>query len=268
MDELQALEEQLGFTFHDYSLLSRALTHRSYLNENPEISLEDNERLEFLGDAVLDFVVGAYLYHRFPEMDEGELTSLRAALVRAETLADFARRLEIGRFLRLGYGETETGGRERTPILCAAFEAVVGAIYLDQGVGPVRALVEPLIGPELVNIRARSLHKDAKSEFQVWAQKYFNITPRYKVVDSKGPDHARIFTVQVLVGQQAWGEGSGRSKQAAEQAAATAAILRAESLELESDEPSPVGIGEGRGGVVGDFIGELSADATSGDADS
>jgi ribonuclease-3 len=266
MDELQALEKQLGFTFHDYSLLSRALTHRSYLNENPEITLEDNERLEFLGDAVLDFVVGAYLYHRFPEMDEGELTSLRAALVRAETLADFARRLEIGRFLRLGYGEAETGGRERTPILCAAFEAVVGAIYLDQGVEPVRTLVEPLIGPELVNIRARSLHKDAKSEFQVWAQKYFNITPRYKVVDSKGPDHARIFTVQVLVGQQVWGEGSGRSKQAAEQAAATAAILRAESLELESDEPSPVGVGGS--GIPGDFIGELSADATSGDADS
>jgi ribonuclease-3 len=236
MEELQALENQLGFMFHDYSLLSRALTHRSYLNENPDIALEDNERLEFLGDAVLDFVVGAYLYHRLPEMDEGELTSLRAALVRAETLADFARRLELGRYLRLGYGEAETGGRDRTPILCATFEAVVGAMYLDQGVEPVRALVEPLIGPELVNIRARSLHKDAKSEFQVWAQKQFNITPRYKVVDSEGPDHAKTFTVQVLVGQQPWGEGNGRSKQAAEQAAATDALLKAEAIELQNDE--------------------------------
>lgn len=237
MDELQALENHLGFTFHDYSLLSRALTHRSYLNENPEATLEDNERLEFLGDAVLDFVVGAYLYHRFPEMDEGELTSLRAALVRAETLAEFARTLEIGRYLRLGYGEAETGGRERIPILCAAFEAVVGAIYLDQGVEPVRKLVEPLVSPTLANIRARSLHKDAKSEFQVWAQKYFNTTPHYKVVDSEGPDHARTFTVQVLVGQQSWGEGNGRSKQLAAQAAATAAMIRAEAFELQMDEP-------------------------------
>lgn len=240
MDELQSLEARLGFSFDDYSLLSRALTHRSYLNENPESILEDNERLEFLGDAVLDFVVGAYLYHRFPEMDEGDLTSLRAALVRAETLADFARTLEIGRYLRLGFGEAETGGRDRTPILCAAFEAVVGAIYLDQGVEPVRKLIEPLIGPALVQIRARSLHKDAKSEFQVWAQKYFNKTPRYTVVDSKGPDHAKTFTVQVLVGDESWGEGSGRSKQIAEQAAATAALLRADNFELQMDEPMTI----------------------------
>jgi ribonuclease-3 len=260
MDEIGALENQLGFTFHDYSLLSRALTHRSYLNENPDMALEDNERLEFLGDAVLDFVVGAYLYHRFPEMDEGELTSLRAALVRAETLADFARRLEIGRSLRLGYGEAETGGRDRTPILCAAFEAIVGAIYLDQGVEPVRALVEPLIGPALTNIRARSLHKDAKSEFQVWAQRYFNITPRYKVVDSEGPDHARTFTVQVQVGQQTWGEGSGRSKQAAEQAAATAALVKADALELQSDGP-PLLDGLAGGVSAGDLAGELTAGA-------
>ncbi|HIP70973.1 MAG TPA: ribonuclease III, partial [Anaerolineae bacterium] len=136
MNDLSALEENLGVQFQDYSLLTRALTHRSYLNENPGMALEDNERLEFLGDAVLDFVVAAYLYHRFPEMPEGDLTSLRAALVRTTMLARFARQLEIGRFLRLGYGEVENGGRERSPILCAAFEAVIGAIYLDQGVEP------------------------------------------------------------------------------------------------------------------------------------
>lgn len=231
IDNLSPLEASLGVTFQDYSLLSRALTHRSYLNENPQAALDDNERLEFLGDAVLDFVVGAYLYHRFPEMDEGELTSLRAALVRAKTLANFARTLDIGRFLRLGYGEAENGGRERTPLLCAAFEAVIGAIYLDQGLQPVTALVEQLIGPALKEIMAASLHKDAKSEFQVWAQARYNVTPHYEVVDSYGPDHAKVFKVQVLVGQNVWGEGSGRSKQAAAQAAAGRALLKAEAVD-------------------------------------
>lgn len=229
MDNLHQLEENLGVHFRDYSLLTRALTHRSYLNENPDVVLEDNERLEFLGDAVLDFVVGAYLYNRFPEMDEGELTSLRAALVRAKTLADFARQMEIGRFLLLGYGEEENGGRNRTPLLCAAFEAVTGAIYLDQGMETVKALVERLAGPALVKIRAESLHKDAKSEFQVWAQAQFNITPHYRVVGTTGPDHAKIFTTQVLVGDSVWGEGSGSSKQTAAQAAAARALEKVQT---------------------------------------
>ncbi|MFQ5399476.1 MAG: ribonuclease III [Anaerolineae bacterium] len=225
------MEKNLGVRFNDYSLLSRALTHRSYLNENPGAALEDNERLEFLGDAVLDFVVGAYLYHHFPEMDEGGLTSLRAALVRAKTLAAFARDLEIGRYLRLGYGEAESGGRERTPILCAAFEAVIGAIYLDQGLDAAQSLTEKLVAPTLVKILDGSLHKDAKSEFQVWAQARFNITPRYQVVATEGPDHAKTFTVQVLIANDVWGEGSGRSKQAAAQAAASVALSRTEIVD-------------------------------------
>jgi len=233
MDDFHPLEENLGIDFRDRSLLSRAMTHRSYLNENPAGTLEDNERLEFLGDAVLDFVVGAYLYHHFPEMDEGELTSLRAALVRAKTLARFARQLDLGRFLLLGYGEAESGGRERIPILCATFEAVVGALYLDQGLEKVQALVEQFIGPALVEIMAESLHKDAKSEFQVWAQARYNMTPHYEVVDSSGPDHAKTFTVQVLVGDTMWGEGSGRGKQLAAQAAATMALVRAEDMDDE-----------------------------------
>ncbi len=231
MDQLQALESKLGVEFRDRSLLDRALTHRSYLNENPGAALEDNERLEFLGDAVLDFVVGAYLYNRFPEMREGELTSLRAALVRSRALAGFARQLEIGPFLHLGLGEEENGGRERTPLLCASFEAVMGAIYLDQGLEKVRPLVEGLIGPALVDIREQSLHKDAKSEFQVWAQARFNITPHYEVLQEAGPDHAKMFTVQVMVGTQAWGEGNGSSKQMAAQAAAQEALLRIEEIE-------------------------------------
>lgn len=225
------LEKNLDVQFKDQSLLSRALTHRSFLNEHPGEALADNERLEFLGDAVLDFVVGAYLYNQFPEMDEGELTSLRAALVRTKTLAAFARQLQIGDFLHLGYGEAESGGRERTPLLCAAFEAVVGAIYLDQGLVPVQALVERLAAPALTTIMNDSLHKDAKSEFQVWAQAQFNITPHYEVVKVEGPDHARLFTVQVLVGEQVWGKGNGRSKQKAAQAAARQALQRVHSLD-------------------------------------
>ncbi len=235
MGQLQELEEKLSIRFKDKSLLSRALTHRSFLNEHPEQALEDNERLEFLGDAVLDFLVAAYLYHRFPEMKEGDLTSLRAALVRTETLADFTRSLDLGRFLLLGLGEADSGGRNRTPLLCAAFEALVGAIYLDQGLDAVRALVNPLIGPTLVKILDDSLYIDAKSAFQVWAQAQYNITPHYLVVGSSGPDHAKVFTVQAWVGDVVWGEGNGRSKQTAAQAAAQNALARAESEEWEME---------------------------------
>jgi ribonuclease-3 len=231
VDDLSILEQNLGISFVDHSLLLRALTHGSFLNENSGIALEDNERLEFLGDAVLDFVVGAYLYNRFPEMDEGELTSLRAALVKTSTLANFAGQLDMGRFLRLGYGEEESGGRKRTPLLCATFEAVIGAIYLDQGVEKVQPLVERLVAPALINIRKNSLHKDAKSEFQVWAQARYNITPHYQVVAASGPDHAKAFTVRVLIGDDPWGEGSGSSKQTAAQAAAGDALTKAEALD-------------------------------------
>jgi ribonuclease III len=227
--DLPALEKKIGIAFQDYSLLIRALTHRSYANENAERFLEDNERLEFLGDAVLDFVVGAYLYNRFPEMDEGELTSLRAALVRANTLAAFARQWELGHHLRLGLGESEGGGRSRTPILCATFEAVIGAIYLDQGLATAQGLVEGLIAPALVKIMAESLHKDAKSEFQVWAQARFNVTPHYAVVETAGPDHAKLFTVEVRVDDTVWGKGEGSSKQVAAMAAARAAMAEAEA---------------------------------------
>lgn len=233
MDDLLTFSETLGVTFRDVSLLSRALTHRSYLNENPGSVLEDNERLEFLGDAVIDFVVAGFLYHRFPEMDEGALTALRAALVRAESLAGFARQIDLGRYLRLGLGEEENGGRERTPLLCATFEAVAGAIYLDHGLEQARAFIEPLIRPALEQIRAEELYKDAKSEFQVWAQARFNVTPHYRVSGSEGPDHARTFTVQVLVGPEVWGEGRGRSKQIAAQAAAAEAMARAASTPEE-----------------------------------
>jgi ribonuclease-3 len=213
-------------TFKDPSLLRRALTHRSFANEHPAEALEDNERLEFLGDAVLDFVVAAFLYHRFPEMREGRLTSLRAALVRTETLAALAADYGIDRELRLGRGEEESGGRARAPNLCGAFEAVIGALYLDQGFEGVRAWVEPLLAPAIERVLRAELDKDARSLLQEWSQAHLGKTPVYRIVSAEGPDHAKAFTMQVTMGGEVYGEGSGRSKQLAAQAAAEAALLR------------------------------------------
>ncbi len=244
MDELRELEKRLGIKFGNYSYYDRALTHRSFLNENPDQTIEDNERLEFLGDAVLDFLVGAFLYNRLPEMREGELTMLRSALVRTRTLAEFARRLGIGRALRLGYGEAESGGRERPAILCAAFEALVGAMYLDLGLSAVDSWLQEIMAPALEQVMANSAYRDAKSEFQIWAQGQLGITPRYKLIAAEGPDHDKTFTVAVLVGDQQWAVGQGRSKQLAEQAAAAGAIVRSETIEDDElgGKPSPGGI--------------------------
>lgn len=224
MQELSALEKRLGFEFHDKSLLQRALIHRSYLNEHPEFPLEDNERLEFLGDAVLDFVTGAYLYHRFPELQEGPLTNLRSTLVRRSTLARFARQLELGGHMLMGHGEAESGGRHRPANMCAAFEAVVGALYLDQGLDSVRHLLEPLILPEISRALQDSLEKDPKSHLQELAQARMHRTPRYATVAETGPDHAKLFTVEVSIGDQVYGQGHGPSKQQAAQEAARQAL--------------------------------------------
>ena len=224
LSSLHNLEQKLDLNFTDKSLLDRALTHRSFLNENPDWALEDNERLEFLGDAVLDFVVGEYLYHHFPEGQEGELTSLRAALVRTETLADFAQQLELGNHLRLSRGEVESRGRERPALLCSAFEALVGALYLDQGIETVATFMAPLIVPALSRILAQELDKNAKSRLQEWSQGHWHLTPTYRTVAERGPDHAKEFTVEVLIGSEVYGQGTGLSKQAAEQAAAEAAL--------------------------------------------
>ena len=226
MQNVLALEQLLKIDISDYGLVETALTHRSYLNENPEVT-EDNERLEFLGDAVVDLLVAEYLYRRFPEMPEGEMTALRAAVVREEGLAHFARQWQLDVWLRLGLGEEATGGRERATTLCATFEAVIGALYLDVGLAAVRPLIEKMIEPALQTILRDSLHKDARSEFQAWAQGKYNITPRYQVVSTDGPEHARQFTMQVTVGEEVWGTGAGKSKQLAAQAAAAEAMRRA-----------------------------------------
>ena len=219
----QDIAQQLGMPFKDTLLLMRALTHRSYLNEHPEV-LEDNERLEFLGDAVLDFLVGAWLYNRFPEMPEGYLTRLRSAIVRTEQLAEFAREIDLGEYIRLGRGEDESGGREKPALLCATFEAIVGALYLDQGVEAVIHFMDSMLEPAARQILSGHKDKDPKSLLQEWAQSQGYGTPNYQLVAARGPDHAKIFEVDVLINGEKFGQGIGRSKQIATKAAARAAL--------------------------------------------
>ncbi len=214
---------KLGIEFADPLLLTRALTHRSYLNEHPE-SLEDNERLEFLGDAVLDFLVGAWLYNRFPEMPEGNLTRLRSALVRTENLAKFAVSIDLGEVMLLGYGERQGGGRERPALLCATFEALIGAIYLDKGIDAVREFIEPKLESAAQSILRGNKDRDPKSTLQEWAQSQGMGTPYYKTVSSYGPDHAKSFVVDVHIGNTVHGTGTGHSKQAAAKIAAEQAL--------------------------------------------
>ena len=209
--------------FGDMNLVRRALTHRSYLNEHPEIQ-EDNERLEFLGDAALDFLTASWLYNRFPEMDEGHLTRLRSALVRTEQLAAFAVEIGLGEAVLLGRGEEASGGRARDALLCDVFESVMGALFLDSGLESVEAFIEPRLHRAVEAILEDESLVDARSRLQIWAQAELGETPRYRTVDSYGPDHAREFVVEVEVGDATAGRGQGRSKQEAAQRAASEAL--------------------------------------------
>ena len=221
------LSRRLGLPFSNISLLIRALTHRSYVNEDPKAT-EDNERLEFLGDAVLDFIVGAWVYHHFPEMPEGDLTKMRSALVRNDQLASFARRLDLGNALRLGHGEFVSGGHLRDSLLGSAFEALIGALYLDSGLGAVEAFVGPMLEAERESVLMR-IH-DPKSRLQEWAQSQKSGAPHYKTVSASGPDHAKTFEVVVEISGNVVGHGMGTSKHTAEHAAAQNAI---ESLGIQ-----------------------------------
>lgn len=219
----QEFAERIALPINDVLLLNRALTHRSFLNENPE-ALEDNERLEFLGDAVLDYVVGAWLYHHFPEMAEGDLTRLRAALVKTEQLAHFGNQIGIGRALRLGRGEEENGGRKRKAMLCGAFEALVGAVCLDSGMGAVENFVAPLLDTAVVEILQEQRDKDPKSLLQEIVQAEGKPAPSYKVVAENGPDHAKTFKVEVFANGELLGSGVGSSKHEASMSAAQDAL--------------------------------------------
>ncbi len=218
------LEAALQIAFNDKSLLARALTHRSYLNEGAQPVELDNERLEFLGDAVLDFLTGDYLYNRFPEMQEGELTNLRSALVKRETLARFAREIALGDYLLLSKGERAGGGHERVALLAGAFEALIGAMYLDRGLEQVKTFWYRFAADYLSKIFEGRLDKDAKSQLQELSQGAYQERPQYVLVSEAGPDHAKEFVVEVRIGELAKGVGRGNTKQRAEQEAARHAL--------------------------------------------
>jgi ribonuclease III len=220
----EELARRLNLPFRDWLLLSRALTHRSYLNEHPE-ALEDNERLEFLGDAVLDFIVGAWLYNRYPEMPEGRLTRMRSCLVETGKLAEFATTLDLNRAMRLGKGELQGNGLRAT-LLCDTFEALVGALFLDSGIEVVKNFLNPLLSEAADDILQNHKTEDPKSLFQEWAQAQGFSTPIYITRNSSGPDHSKIFEVDVMVKDQIYGNGTGHSKQAATKTAAQDALNR------------------------------------------
>ncbi len=225
---LATVQERLKYHFESLSLLRLALTHPSYAHEHPDEGGEEyhNQRLEFLGDAVLDFLVAAWLYERYPNFSEGYLTRLRATLVRTTTLARLSRDLNLGIALRLGRGEEESGGRERAANLCDALEATVGALYLDGGMEAVWKRLAPWFEVEAYAILEAETYVDAKSRFQEWAQAYEGITPAYRIVGERGPDHAKTFTAQILLNEEVVGEGEGSSKRGAEQSAARDALSR------------------------------------------
>lgn len=224
-DALTALEARIGHTFASRQHLLDALTHRSYAYEFAAPGVVSNERLEFLGDAVLGLVASDLLYTRFPTATEGDLTNLRAALVRASTLAAFARSMALGTYLRLGRGEETTGGRERDLLLARTFEALIGALYQDGAMPAARAFLEPLLSNQLTPLTANSTSiKDDKSLLQELAQGQLGVTPTYRVTSESGPSHDRNFVVEVLLGDFVAGHGEGRSKRLAEQAAAHDAL--------------------------------------------
>ena len=218
------LQATLGVKFRDLSLLQQALVHRSYLNENPDLPLASNERLEFLGDAVLGFVVAEEIYQRFPDLSEGELTKFRSALVRGETLGRIALSLNLGEYLYLGRGEEESGGRHRKRNLACTLEAVIGAVLIDQGLDAAKSFILGILGSELERAIEDKLAADYKSRLQEIIQSERKMTPVYRTIEEVGPDHAKVFTVEVLAGGSILGQGRGPSKRAAEMEAAREAL--------------------------------------------
>lgn len=211
-------------TFQNQALLTTALTHRSALNERLSDSPESYERLEFLGDAVLELCVTNFLYHRLPDQPEGMLTSLRSALVKTDSLAEIAQELELGQKIFMSRGEERTGGRTNQSLLADGFEALLGALYLDQGYDAAYAFLEHILFPKLDHIQEHGLHRDFKSTLQEKVQAESLPTPTYSVISENGPDHDKTFSVAVLVGGEQLAVAEGTSKQRAEQAAAKLAL--------------------------------------------
>jgi len=224
--DLIELQQSLGVSFSDLSLLEQALVHSSYINENPGFALTSNERLEFLGDAVLGLVIAEELYWDFPQFSEGEMTRLRAALVRRETLARVARAIRLGDYLYLGKGEEASGGRGKPSNLAGALEAVIAAVFLDQGLTATKELILRLFNEELERVVSRGAEVDYKSQLQELTQAKQQPAPVYQLVEATGPAHDRRFTVEVKIGDTVLGRGSGKSKKTAEAEAARSALQR------------------------------------------
>lgn len=231
MDEtLAGLEAEIGYEFVDRALLREALTHRSFVNEAGDRKEKDNERLEFFGDAVLALCVSHELLTAFPDSSEGELTRARSALVDEASLAAIAGEVGLGDYLRLGRGEERSGGRGKRSLLANAFEALVAAVYLDGGIDAAQRLVRERFVPHFRDLACRTAGRDTKTEFQELAQALCNTTPHYVLTETAGPDHDRSFTVAVLLGDEEYGRGQGRSKKAAEQEAARNGMERLRAL--------------------------------------
>ncbi len=224
--DLKDFQKKIGVSFKDATLLTQAFIHRSYINENKASGLSHNERLEFLGDAVLELVITDFLYKKYPEKPEGDLTAYRSALVNADTCAEIAKSLGMEEYLMLSKGESKDKGRARQYILANALEAVIGAIYLDQSLEKAKDFIEKNFTPLIEAIISAGSHVDAKSLFQEKAQDFDGITPSYKTVKESGPDHSKKFTVGVYVGKELVATGEGESKQDAEQNAAREALLK------------------------------------------
>lgn len=218
--DLAKFEDKIQIKFNDKNLLKQAFLHRSYLNEHKDLGLDHNERLEFLGDAVVEIAVTDFLYHKFVATPEGELTAYRAALVNANTMAEVASKLEMNDFMYLSKGEAKDVGRARQIILANAFEAIVGAIYLDQGYEIARKFIVDNLLPIIDQIVSEKLWQDAKSFFQEKAQEITGVTPNYKILSEAGPDHNKRFTVGLFLDEEQIATGEGHSKQEAEQEAA------------------------------------------------
>ena len=223
MKTLNQLSKTLGITFKNKALVKMAFTHRSYLNESKK-KMDSNERLEFLGDSILSFVVSSYLYQQYPNFREGELTNIRSSIVKTSTLANIAKQLKLGDYLMLSKGEEEGGGRSNPSILADTFEALLGAIFLDSGLLSIEQLIDKTLFVILPDILKNKSYKDAKSLFQEMVQDETKISPSYKVLSEKGPDHAKEFKIGVYVNNNLWGEGKGKNKHEAEQDAASEAI--------------------------------------------
>jgi ribonuclease-3 len=225
MAELSDFEKRIKHTFNDRRLLEQAFTHRSYLNENREVGREHNERLEFLGDAVLELVVTEFLYAKYPDKPEGDMTAYRAALVNTQSISAAAKHLGMNDYLLLSRGEARDTGRARQIILANAFEALIGAIHLDAGYEAAKGFIAEQLFHKTDDVVSKRLWQDAKSRFQELSQEKHSITPSYKMLDQSGPDHEKQFVIGAFIGKEKIATGVGRSKQEAEQDAAQKALV-------------------------------------------